>query len=354
VAGLAVAWPRLIDRNGGRESTGSGPGPSAAPSPAATEPALPSGCKLSQLPTNLSSGGNGVTVVAGEPTGRYLLGGIDGDKPATWLWDLLDTGNSRRVSFPGDFSEPVGVNSAGLVVANVSVNGRNAGYTYTVEGGSRRLAGATTNRVVAVNESGQFLGVDTANGSALLWRSPTSTPVKLLPPQGGKVIDVRDLDDDGTVIGTVDEQPYYWPGGESATPLPVPQGERFDVVPRHIRNGWIVGQILTKDDSRPGILRWHLAANGSAGADVKELAGPALASSTVGINGDGWIVGTDGTHAVLTTPTGHSMILPDPSNSATTYGALTISDNRGGPIVIGGHVTLRGKDYFSPMSWVCE
>ncbi|MGN9778683.1 hypothetical protein ACTMS0_23395 [Micromonospora sp. H33] len=270
--------------------------PTAAPSVAAAPPP-PTRCAISKLPVP-----DGVTmalVTGADPTGRILLGRSyprDGDHQVL-VWTA---GKATKVPMRGSDQTLHDVTTAGLAVgaAHQRLGAGDEGfgpvpYAYA-EGRLTRLRGVTFGSARAVNEAGKIVGVDDRSRRPVVWASPASEAVPLPLPRGADGGEAHDVDEDGTVVGTVitdgarTERPYVWfpDGSHRELPLPNVQGvtgaRAFTV-----RNGWATGVLVgTRGGAAASAVRWNVRTG-----EVRVFPEFAIRASTA--NAHGWQVGTD-------------------------------------------------------------
>jgi hypothetical protein len=141
-------------------------------------------------------------------------------------------------------------------------------------------------------------------------------------PPGTERATARDIDEDGTTVGTVDdERPYVWfpDGTHRELPMPDLDGEPAATARvSSIRNGWATGLATDgsgRDGSKPSaeskapaarttVVRWNVRTG-----EVRATAGMNLGATFA--NAHGWQVGVDKKgRAVLVTDAG---VLPDPA-----------------------------------------
>lgn len=230
-AGLIVNLPRA--------SAPSTPVPPAATKAAAAVKA-PSSCTVEQLP--VPSGLPSALISGGDPTGKYFVGRSypQGGGYQAVIWH---DGVGKEVPLPGDLEESLhDVNASGTAVG-WSYIGENTPMPYVYRDGKvTQLPGVQMGSAYAINKGGAIVGEDGAH--PLLWTSPTANPTRLPVPAGTLTATATDIDDDGTVVGTLDNKvPYVWlpDGTHHALRLPDTDGKTFEGRIFHIRNGWVIG-----------------------------------------------------------------------------------------------------------------
>ncbi|OZV82514.1 hypothetical protein CA850_09625 [Micromonospora echinospora] len=333
--------------------------------PAAVTPPTRCVAELLPLPGRATYG----TVLAGDPTGRYLAGRTNGTTDTMWgtqsvIW--VD-GRVQRMPAPVRDMWPRDVTSSGQVVG-VADGGA---YLYQADpvdrgassepaggpGKVRRLLGGVGRQPVAINEAGRIAGelqVTAGNRGTrsvpILWASPTSEPVDLPLPGSDWQGHVRDIGDDGTVVGTVSDgfapdhaRGYLWRADGTGEFLPLPQmrdGPATAFWPVSVRGSWVVGTArrALSDTVQEEVVRLDLTTGTFA-----PLPQPAEFQPTAG-NAQGWAVGqVDGTsgngRVGLLTDTG-LLDLPEPEHQAERYDprVSVVSDDAR---TIGGTQTVR-------------
>ncbi|MEV4134472.1 hypothetical protein AB0J72_20165 [Dactylosporangium sp. NPDC049742] len=239
------------------------------PVPAITG-AAPEGCSVRSLP--LPAGITGGSVIAADPTGRYVIGvPFPSDDMAPAVTILWTDGTPRLL--PTGFAGTA-VNASGLV----------AGIRDRLE--ARRAAvfrdgavvdlpaptGATFSEAVAVNARGEIAGTAYLPGTpdlsarAVVWPPGQGTP-KLLQASG-KDTAAAGVADDGTVVGTIGtrEHPYRWTATGTGAALPLPSGYRGGEG-QAVTGDWAVGTASTSRGGEDGkdeltaesvVVRWNL------------------------------------------------------------------------------------------------
>jgi uncharacterized membrane protein len=279
VAGVAVAvGPN--GRDGGRPRPATPPAASPAKSalpkgdytipgttgwaaPAATPP---SSCTIEKLP--VPDGVRMAIVGGGDPTGSWFVGRSypkGGYQAVIW-----HGGAATKVMLPGDLEEDlVDVNAKGDAVgwsylANKTGDGAQVPYAY-VGGKVVRLKGVDTGSANAINEAGAIAGA--GGDRAMVWPSATAAPTLLPVPEGTEKSAASDIDEDGTVVGSLDlKVPYVWFADGTYRALPLPKINGTEAVSARvftIRNGWATGVADATVRSRAGAgnvtaVRWNV------------------------------------------------------------------------------------------------
>jgi len=217
------------------------PGTKGWAAPAAVPP---SSCTIEKLP--VPDGVKMAIVGGGDPTGSWFVGRSypkGGYQAVIW-----HAGTAQKVMLPGDLEEDlVDVNAKGDAVGWSYVqskgnDGVQVPYAY-VGGQIVKLKGVATGSANAINEAGAIAGV--GGDQAVMWPSATAAPIPLPVPKGTQSSTAGDIDEDGTVVGSLDlTVPYVWfaDGTYRALPLPTINGKKA-VSGRvfSIRNGWATG-----------------------------------------------------------------------------------------------------------------
>ncbi|WP_433831440.1 hypothetical protein ACQP2E_13525 [Actinoplanes sp. CA-015351] len=320
-----------------------------APSAPASAPRLAS-CVLSRLPV---PGKEPMALVSGgDPTGEWIVGRTY-PKSGGYQAVIWHDGTVTAVMLPGDLEESLqDVNPSGTAVGWSYDASGPVPYAYR-DGKVTRLA--ATGSALAVNEAGRIAG-DDGKGHPVVWESVGSPPVRLGVPAGTADAQARDIDLDGTVVGSLGlEIPYVWMPDGTHRELPMPEidgkpaaiAQAFD-----IRNGWVTGMASTKSlkgsrGTAPVIaVRWNLRTGVTEVVDGLQY--PADA-----VNAYGWQIGTDrkGYAVVLT---GDDVVrLPDLAShrqDGTATIASTVSDD--GSIIAGQSDDAGGT--IQAVTWRCR
>lgn len=294
--------------------------------PAAT---APTACTLDLLPVP-----DGVTMAlasGADPTGAYIVGRSYPTSGGyqTLLWH---DGKATKVALPGDEEASLqDVNSKGTAVGWSFEDDKPVPYVYHGSAVAK-LPGAAHGSAYAINDAGAIVGDDSAGapddkGAPLVWPSATAAPFRLPMPAGAVNGKATDIDEDGTVVGTIDHnRPYVWfaDGTHRELPMPVLDGKPAQSAQVHsIRNGWATGtagtgEKLAAGGRRPTLVRWNVRTG-----EVRLPDETALVANAA--NAQGWQVGTDKQgQAVLVTDAG-TVVLPDLAGHEP--GALSNSPN---------------------------
>jgi hypothetical protein len=287
VAGASVAGGLVSDNPPQVVATGKPrPSVSVPPKPAYTIPGdagwrppaatPPTSCTLERLP---APDGAPMALVSGaDPAGRYIVGRSypRGGGYQAVIWH---DGKARKVMLPGDLEESLrDVNSAGTAVGWSYAKSGPVPYVY--RGGKvSELPGVKRGSANAINDAGAIVGEDETAHVAVVWPSATAKAVRLPVPAGTERAVAHDIDEDGTTVGSLDdERPYVWfpDGTHRELPMPAVDGELAATARAFtIRNGWATGVAdngVGRDGRNP-------AAESSTGAGKKAPAAKMTAVS---------------------------------------------------------------------------
>lgn len=179
-----------------------------------------------------------------------LVVGAANPPPDTFpiVWDL-DTGQAAQLAFPlGSWGAGVD-NDSGLLVWTIT----GAQYAYATfierDGTEHLIQGGTGIYGVALNGSQQVTGYQSMPGTAraFRWSAATGTIELLDPPAGFAHSYGRDLDDAGTVVGSVrdanaHDRAVLWTTSNVPALLPPVRGDALGSEANAIGpQGWIVG-----------------------------------------------------------------------------------------------------------------
>ncbi|WP_433717886.1 hypothetical protein ACQP2Y_27340 [Actinoplanes sp. CA-051413] len=296
------------------------PGTPGWTAPAATPP---SSCTLDRLPAPDNAP---MALVSGaDPGGRYIVG-RSYPKAGGYQAVIWHDGQARKVMLPGDLEESLrDVNSAGTAVGWSYAGSGPVPYVYR-DGKVAKLPGVRRGSALAINEAGAIVGDNDTGNAALLWRSATAKPIRLPVPAGTSRAQATDIDEDGTAVGTLDdERPYVWFPDGTHRELPMPAvGGKPAVTARafSIRNGWATGVATDgtgRDGSNPSpgaegsdkkaparvtAVRWNVRTG-----EVRLIDGLEIGANTA--NAHGWQVGTDKQGRAVLVADGRTVVLPD-------------------------------------------
>jgi uncharacterized membrane protein len=227
------------------------PGTTGWQAPAAT---VPSSCTIERL--TVPDGVKMALISGADSTGSYLVGRSypkGGYQAVIW-----HNGKGAKVNLPGDLEEDLqGVNASGTAVG-WSYQGKSDAdigpvpYAYA-NGKVVKLKGGH-GQAYAINDAGAIVG--DVGDHAAVWTSPGEPPVLLPVPDGTQKSTAVAIDEDGTVVGSLDlKVPYVWfaDGAYQALPLPLINGKKA-VSARvfEIRNGWAIGVADASELARSG------------------------------------------------------------------------------------------------------
>ncbi|MFC7275310.1 hypothetical protein ACFQS1_15085 [Paractinoplanes rhizophilus] len=304
VAGAAIAVSASRAKTGTTTPVAASPSASAKPKAAYTIPGTPgwaapaatppTSCTLEELP--VPDGVRMALVSGADPTGAYQVGRSypkGGYQAVIW-----HNGKAAKVNLPGDLEESLrDVNSAGTAVG-WSYQGKSDAdtgpvpYAY-VHGKVVKLPGVSRGEATAINEAGAIAGE--AGDHAVVWPSATAKPIVLPVPKGMQSATATDIDEDGTVVGSLDlKVPYVWfaDGTHRALPLPTVDGKTaVSARAFSVRNGWAIGVADQNDEGRAGkpadriwAVRWNVRTGETLIADDWQTRADAR-------NAQGWEVG---------------------------------------------------------------
>ncbi len=338
--------------------------PSVTPSAsqAAQAPPAPASCAVQRLPA--PPGHQGVIVMGGDPSGRYLVGrsfGTDGNyHPLLWtdgaLLQLDTKGTDAEV-------DGISVNSSGVVAWSAGQSSGD-GYVYRTyryaAGKVTELAAAKGFRVLRVDGSGTVYGIDEASADGTghvrlvtvpVTGSPGVRDLQRTDTQGTP--SVYDVGGDGTAVGVAanpKDAPgsapsvgVYWRPGGPLAPLPVPSGAANGTRPVAIAGSWIAGLTRPETD-RTGGVRWNLD---TGTVDLVEDV-PTIEA----INRYGWVVGEDARAQPVALLGDRLIRLPVPPGTVSGgAGAMAMTVSADGR-VIGGQTSL--PESVVAVRWTCQ
>jgi len=288
----------------------------------ATEPTT---CSLVQLPT--PDNAPMALVSSGDPTGQYFVG-TSYPKLGRYQAVIWHGGKAENVMLPGDIQESLtDVNSSGTAVGwsyeGDKKNMVQVPYIYR-DGKVSKLPGVKSAEPRAINDAGAIVGSD--DSAALVWPSATASPIRLPLPAGSSQATAVDIDEDGTVVGTVDmSRPYIWlaDGTPRELPMPTIDGKTAAVARAFgIRQGWATGIAFLDDNAAKGLPSgkdpsgkpkraeaWNVRWNVRTGKVVSVTSGVNLDTGI--INAQGWQVGNDAQGQAMLVADGTTVLLPD-------------------------------------------
>ncbi|MGA5303187.1 hypothetical protein ACPCHT_24880 [Nucisporomicrobium flavum] len=276
---------------------GTAPRPVATPAPSITAAApleRPKDCTVTRLPTG---GVEKALVTGGDPSGHWVVGRTypagkdDGSRPLV-IWK------------DGKIADTVRIGGQDQSFEDINKRGNAVGYTF--EPGVRPYA-YSNGKVTpipggeavaqAINDDGVVVGSlgPIYEGLPVRWSSITAQPEKLPVPRGTESGAAIDIDEDGTILGTVSPKGkegsgYLWlpDGTHRAMPLPKIDGKKATMFwPASIRNGWVVGRSVvdTEQERRFEFFRFRIATG-----RYERLPDDSGMPDRVAANG--WIIGT--------------------------------------------------------------
>jgi hypothetical protein len=214
-------------------------------------PLFPGRCAIDRLP--IPGNPPRSLVTGGDRTGRYLLGRayasagfVKKHKIVVW-----DNGQPTALDMPGEDERLSDINSAGVAVGNSFSGDTEVPYIYR-DATVTKLNAQGSSEPSAIGEQGVIVGFRTLPSSdtrPVVWRTPNGPQADLSLPAGyhsGRAIDV---DDDGTIIGSVngggdDTRGIAWTldGTGRLLPLPTIDGApALFLYPNSIHHGVVAG-----------------------------------------------------------------------------------------------------------------
>ncbi|WP_030434193.1 hypothetical protein [Actinoplanes subtropicus] len=317
----------------------------------------PSSCTIEKLP--VPDGVAMAIVVGGDPTGSWFVGRSypkGGYQAVIW-----HAGAATKVMLPGDLEEDlVDVNAKGEAVGwsyLPTKTGDSVSVPFAYTGGKIvQLKGVTSGSANAINGAGAIVGV--AGDHAVAWPSAHAAPILLPVPAGTKSSAASDIDEDGTVVGSLDlKVPYVWfaDGTHRALPLPMINGKpAASARVMSIRNGWATGvadATAASLQSRAGggkvsPVRWNVR-TGEVQSDTR-----GWDDMVDAVNAQGWATGIINGRATYVAG-GNKIVLPEVANhQAGTLSTIanTISDD--GKVIAGQ--SDDASDTIRAVVWHCQ
>jgi hypothetical protein len=347
VAGAAVVAGRT-----GHRPDATPAATAALPSPSA--PAAPTSCTMQQLPLPPGQPARSI-VTGGDPSGRYILGvPFPGDRSQIVL--IWDNGQVRSVPMPGEAPLLSDINTAGVAVGSTSiVAGSDQHVAWVYQNGALTQLPGGNAVALGINDRGVIVG--SVGNKPAMWSSAGSPPTMLSLPGPDWTGTVNGIDEDGTMIGQIQNGQttnligYLWHPDGTGEQLPVPVVNGTPVtsyMAKAIRDGWVAGRAALGDVKADGYRytpRWNLR------TDTVEVAPvPGLLADAV--NGHGWIAGWQDEKAILLageTP----LALPNlgANNPHDANIGATINDD--GTILAGQVTSAHGGDLVA-VRWNCR
>ena len=228
--------------------------PSAGVTPAA--PAVKVNCAVARLPTD---GIKKALVTSGDPSGHYLAGRVyppsGNRRVGVVLWK--DGRIVDRPDMPGSDPSLDDINSSGIAVGTSFDGDRRYAYVYRDGAFSKLTRGQASVR--AINDAGVMVGSIGPDDTAVpvRWPSPGAPPERLQLPRGVEAGSASDVDEDGTVLGSIPQKKaqgtgYLWlaDGTNKAIPLPTVDGRKADAFwPDSMAAGKVIGRAVFEDKS---------------------------------------------------------------------------------------------------------
>ncbi|BCJ54423.1 hypothetical protein Asp14428_58980 [Actinoplanes sp. NBRC 14428] len=333
------------------------PAPERAPvattePPVTAAPAGPRDCRVTRLPTD---GVRKALVTGGDPTGTWLAGRTY-PKRGSMSYPLVlwrDGKLAASVDMSGSDQSLEDLNSHGDAVG-FSFDPEIKPWSYA-EGKLTALAGGE-GAAVALNDKGVIVGSlgPAYEGRPARWSSRTAQPESLPMPAGMTVGTAVDIDEDGTVVGTVEGKNregsgYLWLADGTARKMPLPDVDGTKATmfwPEAIRNGWVVGRSVvdTKRERSFAPFRYRVSTG-----RYERL--PADAGLPQRVAANGWVLGT-ARLPVITSAGGVTTELPAYPKAAAHPDYLINSYSDDG-LVAAGYVI--GDDIQNqPLLWRCR
>jgi hypothetical protein len=354
VSGVTIAGGVLEHTPTGPSTPGVEVAASKGSSKAAPAVPAPTSCTVEQLP--IPNDIPKALIAGADPSGRYFVGRSypkDGYQAVIW-----HNGVGAEVPLPGDREEELtDVNASGTAVGWSYDNDDSVPFVYH-DGKVSQLSGVTHGAAAAINGSGAIVGDDGAH--PVFWSSPTAE-ARLLPvPAGSGPAEASDIDEDGTVVGTIDNKtPYVWlpDGSHHALKLPDLGGDPLEGRVRNISGGWVTGVVneagpdkaasgRNKAAGQAKAVRWNVRTGEVVVVDQLDKYADA-------VNPLGWQVGigTQGRPVLVAGKTTVQLpgIADHPAGNLTDIPATLSNDGH----VIGGQSDDAG-DVIKPVVWRCK
>ena len=201
----------------------------AATTAPATRPAStvvpPKSCSVQRLP--LLDGEPMSLVTGADPTGRFIVGRTyPDDHQGSYPILIWDNGKPSRIVLPGADQALNDVTTTGVAVGSGWGDDGPVSYIYR-DGKVSPLPATGSSQAEAINDAGQIVGSrerGEAGTQPVIWSSSSAQPVDLPLPGPKSTGQATDIDEDGTVVGTVWENPtpkdLAAPKDPVATPTP--------------------------------------------------------------------------------------------------------------------------------------
>jgi hypothetical protein len=319
----------------------------------AARPAGPAGCTITRLPTD---GLNQALVTGGDPSGELLVGRLYPTN-GSFHRPLVVWKNGKiadRVEMPGSDQSLDDINSHGVAVGT-SFGSDDRQRAYVVRSGKVTALKGGEAGATAINDAGVIVGtVGTAlDGQPARWSSATVAPVRLALPSGAATGEASDIDEDGTVLGTIQpkrgtQTGYLWmPDGTGRRmPLPTVDGAKANYFwPESIRNGWVAGRAGV-DDSGGGSTFTAFRYRVDTGRYERV---PDSAGMPARVAANGWVAG-ESLPPTIYSEAGVLHLPKYPAKGAVDYYLTSFSEDG---LVVGGYVVGDGVQN-QPLMWRCR
>lgn len=312
------------------------------------DPAPPAGCEIERLP---EPPGWPLSLVTGaDRTGRYIVGrGYPADPfgdftrfPVMWF-----DGQPTLIDVPGIDQVLAAVNSLGVAVG---FSFDELTWTHLTpwiyrDGEVTALPGVASGNAMGINDRGDVAG-NRMGGAAgpVWWPAGGGGPVDLPLPDGAVSAEARDIDDDGTIVGTYTDadfasHAFAWLPDGTTVEIPVPPELGLDSFARDVRHGWVMG---TAGDAGYG---WHLR-TGELRVFRQFDFGPDA------VNAAGWVVGPVPAGTGLLVTDDGELPLPGLTHHGEPLGDIPTEVSDTGRTIAGQALDATGA--IRAVRWTCE
>ena len=324
--------------------------PSLSPSqsPAAIGPrtpgAQPQNCTGELLP--FANGRPEAIANAIDPSGKVAVGR---NYPGPYKQVFWHDGTATPVALPGEDPSFGDITTRGVAVGGSFMP---SGKTIKPQpwiyqdGRFTKLPGVKTGWANAINDNGVIVGEgllagDTGIDRPLIWRTPTSSAEHLSADSGRAL----DIDQDGTVVGEINDTPWVWPVNGSPHELTGPTGQSGRGLAAAVVNGWASGNITVGKASTS--VRWDLP-SGTATAI------PQIGASANAVTAAGWVGGWDTQGHPAMTDGVHTLRLDDllPRGKYALNGVTGVSLD--GTVLVGTVEDGKHRDRNTAAMWRCH